>query len=81
MALKRSIVWCILVICVSYNCAVKVVTMDEKIRGYDDDLNWGRPMPNWPDGFADRLEVIKFNYSKNVKTGMAVIGGNNGFEL
>lgn len=44
---------------------------------FDDELNWGRPMPEWPVGFGERLDVIKFNYTRNPQTGLAVIGSNN----
>lgn len=33
----------------------------------------------WPEGFGDRLFVIKFNFTKNSTTGKTIIGDNNSF--
>ena len=51
------------------------------VNEYDIQLNWGRPMPAWPTDFGDRLDILRFNFSKNSETGMAEIGVNNAVEL
>lgn len=43
------------------------------------DLYPGGVAPKWPDGFGDRLEVIKFKFVKNATTGQPILVDDNDF--
>ena len=43
------------------------------------DMYHNSQLPSWPDIFADRLFVIKFDFVKNHTTGATILGDNNGF--
>ena len=43
------------------------------------DLYPGGVAPKWPEGFGDRLEVIKFKFVKNATTGQPILVDDNDF--
>jgi hypothetical protein len=45
-------------------------------RRNSSDLHFGYTIPPWPLGFGDRLEVLKFNYTKDAN-GKIVLGDNS----